>query len=37
MVALTRAMDWTPDEVNALLADVRKDLDDRSIHAYMPM
>lgn len=37
MVALTRAMGWTPDEVNALLADVRRDLDDRCIHAYMPL
>jgi hypothetical protein len=37
MVALTRAMEWSPDEVRVLLADVRRDLDDRNIHCYMPM
>lgn len=37
MAALTRAHGWTEDEVKALLADVRRDLDDRNIHAYMPM
>jgi Methyltransferase domain len=33
----TRAYGWTVDEVKALLADVRRDLDDRNIHAYMPV
>ncbi|KAI8208319.1 Secondary metabolism regulator LAE1 [Colletotrichum sp. SAR 10_65] len=33
---LTRALDWTPTEVDILLTDVRKDLKDRSIHAYWP-
>jgi hypothetical protein len=37
MAALTRAHGWTADQVSALIADVRKDLDDRNIHAYMPM
>jgi hypothetical protein len=37
MVALTRALGWTSEEVKALLADVRRDLDDRNIHAYLPM
>jgi hypothetical protein len=37
MAALTRALGWTAEEVNVLLADVRRDLDDRNIHAYMPM
>jgi hypothetical protein len=37
MAALTRAFGWTAAEVNALLADVSWDLDDRNIHAYIPM
>jgi hypothetical protein len=37
MAALTRALGWTPEEVIGLLADVSRDLDDRNIHAYMPM
>jgi hypothetical protein len=37
MTALTKAMEWTPDEVKALLVDVRRDLDDRNIHAYVPV
>ncbi|KAK2765305.1 methyltransferase domain-containing protein [Colletotrichum kahawae] len=36
MAPLTRALDWTPAEVNAFLIDVRKDLKDRGIHAYWP-
>lgn len=37
MAALTMAHGWTVDEVKVLLADVRRDLDDRDIHAYVPM
>ncbi|KAK1726398.1 S-adenosyl-L-methionine-dependent methyltransferase [Colletotrichum acutatum] len=37
MAALTRALDWSNAEVQALLAQVRKDLKDRSIHHYTPM
>ncbi|KAF6803728.1 methyltransferase domain-containing protein [Colletotrichum sojae] len=36
MAPLTRAHGWTPAEVQVLLVDVRKDLKDRSIHAYWP-
>lgn len=37
MAALTRALDWSNAEVQALLAQVRNDLKDRSIHHYTPM
>ncbi|KAK7445872.1 hypothetical protein Landi51_07799 [Colletotrichum acutatum] len=37
MAALTRALDWSNAEVQALLAQVRKDLKDRSIHHYTPI
>lgn len=37
MAAFTKAYGWTADEVKALLEDVRRDLDDRNIHAYMPL
>ncbi|CAI0652646.1 unnamed protein product [Colletotrichum noveboracense] len=36
MAPLTRALDWKPEEVNVFLVDVRKDVKDRSIHAYWP-
>ncbi|KAK1856351.1 methyltransferase domain-containing protein [Colletotrichum chrysophilum] len=36
MAPLTRALDWMPAEVDVFLIDVRKDLKDRSIHAYWP-
>ncbi|KAI8411490.1 hypothetical protein FOFC_08084 [Fusarium oxysporum] len=34
---LTRGLDWTIEEVNVLLAGVRKELNDPNIHAYWPM
>jgi hypothetical protein len=34
---LTRGLDWTIEEVNVLLANVRKELNDPNIHAYWPM
>ncbi|RKK51004.1 hypothetical protein BFJ69_g17979, partial [Fusarium oxysporum] len=34
---LTRGLGWTIEEVNVLLADVRKELNDRNIHAYWPI
>ncbi|RYC80941.1 hypothetical protein BFJ63_vAg16161 [Fusarium oxysporum f. sp. narcissi] len=34
---LTRGLDWTIEEVNVLLVDVRKELNDPNIHAYWPM
>ncbi|TAQ83846.1 hypothetical protein B7494_g7830 [Chlorociboria aeruginascens] len=37
LLALERAMGMSKEEVNALLVDVRRDLNDRNIHAYMPM
>ncbi|GKT42096.1 putative methyltransferase tdiE [Colletotrichum spaethianum] len=36
MASLTRAYDWTPEEVNVLLIDVRNDIKNRNIHAYWP-
>ncbi|OAA65255.1 methyltransferase domain-containing protein [Niveomyces insectorum RCEF 264] len=32
-----KALGWTPEDVDALLAKVRKDLRDRRIHAYLPV
>lgn len=37
IVLLTRALDWSKDEVTAFLANVRRDLNDKSIHAYWPV
>jgi hypothetical protein len=37
MLVLTKAMGMTKEEVEMLLVDVRNDLNDRNIHAYMPM
>ncbi|GKT72381.1 Methyltransferase domain-containing protein [Colletotrichum tofieldiae] len=37
MAPFTRALEWTREEVNVFLVDVRKDLRDRSIHAYSPL
>ncbi|WQF77914.1 Putative S-adenosyl-L-methionine-dependent methyltransferase superfamily [Colletotrichum destructivum] len=37
MAALTRGHEWTREEVNVFLIDVRKDLKDRNIHAYWPV
>ena len=34
---LKRGLGWSPDEVEALLVDVRKDLENRHMHAYVPM
>ncbi|KAL2876567.1 hypothetical protein SGCOL_008144 [Colletotrichum sp. CLE4] len=34
MAAFTRIHNWTKDEVQAFLVDVRKDLKDKSIHGY---
>ncbi|KAK1636816.1 S-adenosyl-L-methionine-dependent methyltransferase [Colletotrichum phormii] len=36
MAALTRALDWTRDEVNVFLIDVRNNIKDRTIHAWWP-
>ncbi|KAK2050173.1 S-adenosyl-L-methionine-dependent methyltransferase [Colletotrichum somersetense] len=37
MAPLTRAHNWTRDEVDAFLIDVRKNIKDRSVHAYWPI
>ncbi|KAJ4080295.1 hypothetical protein NW760_015300 [Fusarium oxysporum] len=37
LAPLTRGLDWTMEEVNVLLVDVRKELNDPNIHAYWPM
>ena len=33
----TRALGWTKEEVEAFLVDVRKEINDKNIHAYWPM
>lgn len=37
MAALTRGLGWEPAEVERLLVDVRKDIRNRGVHAFMPM
>ncbi|KAI8282192.1 Secondary metabolism regulator LAE1 [Colletotrichum sp. SAR11_240] len=37
MGPLTRILDWSPAEVQVLLIDVRKDLNNRKVHAYWPV
>ncbi|KDN61783.1 hypothetical protein CSUB01_00328 [Colletotrichum sublineola] len=37
MAPLTRAHNWTREEVNVFLIDVRNSLKDRSVHAYWPI
>ncbi|KAF4472630.1 hypothetical protein FALBO_469 [Fusarium albosuccineum] len=37
MALLTRAHDWTKEQVDALLDEVRKDLINKRIHAYWPI
>jgi hypothetical protein len=34
---LTRGLGWSIEEVEALLVDVRKDIENRHVHAYAPM
>ncbi|KAL2063168.1 hypothetical protein VTL71DRAFT_6240 [Oculimacula yallundae] len=34
---LTRAMGWTPEQVEVHLVQVRKDIKNRAVHGYMPM
>ncbi|KAK2065913.1 methyltransferase domain-containing protein [Colletotrichum caudatum] len=34
MATLTRAFDWTPEEVNILLIDIRNQVKNRDLHAY---
>jgi hypothetical protein len=37
MAPLTRALNWRAEEVEVLVAQVRKEMKDKSIHAYWPM
>ena len=37
MAALTRALGWKKEEVDVLAAQARKDVNDRTIHAYWPV
>ncbi|KAH7120587.1 S-adenosyl-L-methionine-dependent methyltransferase [Dactylonectria macrodidyma] len=37
MAFLTRGLGWTPDEVNVLAAEAKKDMRDKLIHAYWPI
>lgn len=37
MTVFTRSLGWAPEQVERLLVDVRKDMKDRNIHAYVPM
>ncbi|KAI8247308.1 Secondary metabolism regulator LAE1 [Colletotrichum sp. SAR 10_77] len=37
LAPLTRALEWTREEVLVFLTQVRKELRDRSIHAYLPI
>ena len=37
LALLTRGLGWSKEEVDVLVALVRKDFNDRSIHAYIPM
>ncbi|KAF5512185.1 Secondary metabolism regulator LAE1 [Colletotrichum aenigma] len=36
MAPMTRALEWLPEEVRVFLIDVRKEGNDRNIHAYWP-
>lgn len=37
MAPLTRVLGWKKEEVQVFLIDIRKELKDRNIHAYMPL
>jgi len=37
MAALTRGLGWSSEEVDVLAAHARRDMKDKSIHAYWPM
>jgi hypothetical protein len=37
MALFTRALGWSPEQVELFLVDVRKGMRDRSIHGYWPM
>ncbi|KAF4811474.1 putative methyltransferase tdiE [Colletotrichum siamense] len=37
MAPLTRALKWKKDEVNVFLIDVRKEINNRDVHAYWPI
>ncbi|KAF6785947.1 methyltransferase domain-containing protein [Colletotrichum sojae] len=37
LAPLTRILDWTKEEVFVLMAELRKEINDTNIHAYMPI
>jgi hypothetical protein len=37
LALLTRVLGMSPDEVDLLLVNLRKDIKDRSIHSYVPV
>ena len=37
MALLTRILRWTKEEVDAFLTDVKQEIEDRNVHAYIPM
>jgi hypothetical protein len=37
MPIFTTALDWTPEQVEALLAEVRKEIGDTRIHSFMTL
>jgi hypothetical protein len=37
MSVFTRALGWKAEDVEALLAEVRENLQDRRIHTYIPL
>lgn len=34
---LTKGLGWSPDEVESFLVDVRKDIENWHVHAYVPV
>ena len=37
MALFTRCLGWSPEEVTVFLTSVRKEMADKSIHAWWPM
>ena len=37
MAPFTRVLGWTKEEVEVFLVDVRREMNDRKIHAYWPV
>ena len=37
LALFTRLLEWTPEQVEVFLVDIRKEFKDRRIHAYWPV